>query len=293
MYRSLARSGKTALQNFRMAQKLAAEASTGTGSEQGKVSFGNEQIPESEKKERVGEVFKSVAKNYDFMNDLMSAGVHRAWKNHMVAQMVPFAGMRVLDVAGGTGDIAFRVLRRLEGLGSGLESGSEMSSVVVSDISEAMLEEGKKRAAKYESQFVNDRLQWVVADAEGLPFDDNAFDLYTVSFGIRNMTHREKALKEALRVLKPGGRFMCMEFSQVVNPVLRRMYDAYSFAVIPTLGRIIASDAGSYKYLVESIRNFPNQEEFAATIRASGFSNVTYENLTGGVIAIHSGIKLG
>lgn len=273
-------------------EELAASVSTDTGvSGEGTVSFGYKQIPEEEKAEQVREVFKSVASRYDLMNDVMSAGVHRLWKNAFVDRAVPFAGMKVLDVAGGTGDIAFRILEKLNALdrAAGYERDQAVSSIVVSDISPEMLDEGKKRAKNYAG---HEKLQWETADAEKLPFQDGSFDLYTVAFGVRNMTHKEKALAEAFRVLRRGGRYMCLEFSQVTNPVLSTLYDAYSFAVIPTMGRLIAADSNSYQYLVESIRKFPDQKSFAGMISDAGFSKVTYENMTGGMVAIHSGIKL-
>ena len=240
--------------------------------------FGFETIPEDQKAGRVHGVFSSVAARYDLMNDLMSAGVHRLWKDAMIDWLAPRRGMRLLDVAGGTGDIAFRFLRRLHGEGS----------AVVCDMTEAMLREGARRA---ESQGLRG-LDWMVGDAMKLPFPDGAFDAYTIAFGIRNVTRIEEALREACRVLKPGGRFLCLEFSQVSVPMLRRLYDAYSFNLIPPMGRMVTGDAESYRYLVESIRNFPDQESFAAMIRDAGFSRVQYRNLSMGIVAIHSGWRL-
>ncbi|KAF6080838.1 coenzyme Q5, methyltransferase [Phyllostomus discolor] len=200
--------------------------------------FGFETVSEEEKGGKVYQVFESVAKNYDVMNDMMSLGIHRIWKDLLLWKMHPFPGTQLLDVAGGTG------------------------------------------------------LAWVLGDAEELPFDDDKFDVYTIAFGIRNVTHVDRALQEAHRVLKPGGRFLCLEFSQVNNPLVSRLYDLYSFQVIPVLGEVIAGDWKSYQYLVESIRRFPCQEEFKEMIEDAGFQKVTYESLTSGIVAIHSGFKL-
>jgi demethylmenaquinone methyltransferase / 2-methoxy-6-polyprenyl-1,4-benzoquinol methylase len=195
-------------------------------------------------------VFTSVASRYDVMNDVMSVGIHRLWKDAMMDWLAPRAGQRLLDVAGGTGDIAFRFLRR-----------APSASAVVLDMTESMLVEGRKRA---EAQHLSDRLDWVVGDAMALPFEDGTFDVYTISFGIRNVTRIPDALREAFRVLKPGGRLMVLEFSQLPNPGMQWVYDRYSFNVIPRWGRSIAGDRDSYQYLVESIRKFPDQETFAA-----------------------------
>jgi 2-methoxy-6-polyprenyl-1,4-benzoquinol methylase len=232
------------------------------------------------------------------MNDLMSGGFHRLWKDHLVQSLAPFAGQRHIDVAGGTGDVAFRVLRAIKdaerNLGGSKENTDEAvscsGSVVVCDINAAMLEEGRRKAA---SQGVDTRgsIQWVEGNAECLPFENNEFDSYTIAFGIRNVTNRAAALREAWRILRPGGRFLCLEFSKVVVPGLQELYDLYSFNVIPEIGRVVAGDAESYRYLVESIRMFPGQEEFAQMIRDAGFTTVSYENLTAGVVAIHSGLK--
>jgi demethylmenaquinone methyltransferase/2-methoxy-6-polyprenyl-1,4-benzoquinol methylase len=212
------------------------------------------------------------------MNDLMSGGIHRLWKDAMMDWLAPRSGQRLLDVAGGTGDIAFRFLKRAPG-----------ARATVCDMTAAMLEEGRKRA---EARNLDDRLDWVVGDAMDLPFPDGAFDVYTISFGIRNVTKPEIALAEAFRVLKPGGRLMVLEFSQLPNPTMQWAYDRYSFNVIPTMGRVVTGDRDSYQYLVESIRKFPDQESFARMIRAAGFEQVKYRNLTMGVAALHSGWKL-
>ncbi len=240
--------------------------------------FGQETIPEAEKAGRVHGVFSSVAARYDVMNDVMSMGIHRLWKDAMMDWLAPRPGQRLLDVAGGTGDIAFRFLRRAEG-----------ASAVVCDMTEGMLDEGRKRA---EAAQLAERLQWVVGDAMALPFEDASFDVYTISFGIRNVTRPQEALSEAYRVLRPGGRLMVLEFSQLPNPAMQAAYDAYSFNVIPRMGEMIAQDRASYQYLVESIRRFPDQETFADMIRTAGFDMVKYRNLTMGVAALHSGWKL-
>jgi demethylmenaquinone methyltransferase/2-methoxy-6-polyprenyl-1,4-benzoquinol methylase len=240
--------------------------------------FGFETVPEAEKAGRVHGVFTSVASKYDVMNDVMSVGVHRVWKDAMMDWLAPRDGQRLLDVAGGTGDIAFRFLKR-----------APAASAVVLDMTESMLIEGRKRA---EAEAMSDRLDWIVGDAMALPFEDNSFDVYTISFGIRNVTRIEDALSEAFRVLRPGGRLMVLEFSQLPNPAMQWAYDRYSFNVIPRMGQVIAGDSASYQYLVESIRKFPDQERFATMIRQAGFAQVKYRNLTFGVAALHSGWKI-
>lgn len=240
--------------------------------------FGNREVPEDAKAGLVHEVFTSVASRYDVMNDLMSAGIHRVWKDAMMDWLAPRSGQRLLDVAGGTGDIAFRFLKRAPG-----------ATAVVCDLTESMLREGAKRA---EAQSLSGKIDWVVGDAMALPFEDSSFDVYTISFGIRNVTRPEDALAEAYRVLRPGGRLMVLEFSQLPNPGLQKAYDAYSFNVIPALGQLVTGDRASYQYLVESIRRFPDQATFAAMIEAAGFEQVRYRNLTQGVACLHSGWKL-
>ena len=240
--------------------------------------FGFEDIPESEKAGRVHGVFSSVANRYDLMNDLMSAGVHRLWKQAMIDWMAPRPGMDLLDVAGGTGDIAFRFLDRLKGDGS----------VKVCDMTQAMLDEGARRAEAQGIQGVD----WVCGDAMALPFPDKSFDVYTIAFGIRNVTRVQDALAEAYRVLRPGGRFMCLEFSQIPSPGLQWVYDRYSFNIIPPMGKVITGDRDSYQYLVESIRKFPAQDDFAAMIAEAGFGQVKYRNFSMGIVAIHSGWRL-
>jgi demethylmenaquinone methyltransferase/2-methoxy-6-polyprenyl-1,4-benzoquinol methylase len=240
--------------------------------------FGFEEIPEAEKAGRVHGVFSSVAARYDLMNDLMSARIHRLWKEAALDWLAPRRGMRLLDVAGGTGDVAFRFLDRVGGAGS----------VTVCDMTAAMLVEGRRRAERDRVEGV----EWVCGDAMKLPFPDRSFDAYTIAFGIRNVTRIEDALAEAHRVLKPGGRFLCLEFSRVPQPMLARAYDLYSFSVIPAMGQAVTGDRASYQYLVESIRRFPDQETFLSLIRAAGFARASYRNLTLGVAALHSGWRL-
>jgi demethylmenaquinone methyltransferase/2-methoxy-6-polyprenyl-1,4-benzoquinol methylase len=240
--------------------------------------FGFKDIPEDEKAGRVHGIFTNVASKYDIMNDVMSGGVHRLWKDAMMDWLAPRPGQRLLDVAGGTGDVAFRFLNR-----------APSAHATVCDMTESMLVEGRKRA---EAERLEGHLDWVVGDAMALPFPDASFDVYTISFGIRNVTRIEDALSEAFRVLKTGGRLMVLEFSQLPNPAMQWAYDRYSFNVIPVMGQVIAGDRDSYQYLVESIRKFPDQETFAQMIRVAGFEQVKYRNLTMGVAALHSGWKL-
>jgi demethylmenaquinone methyltransferase/2-methoxy-6-polyprenyl-1,4-benzoquinol methylase len=249
-----------------------------SGTEATTTHFGAREVPEAEKAGLVRGVFSSVAGRYDLMNDLMSGGVHRLWKDAMLDWIAPRSGQRLLDVAGGTGDIAFRFLRRAEG-----------SRAVVLDMTAAMLEEGRCRA---EADALAGRIDWREGDAMALPFGPSEFDVYTISFGIRNVTRIADALSEAFRVLKPGGRLMVLEFSRIPNASLQWLYDRYSFNLIPALGQAVTGDRDSYQYLVESIRRFPDQENFAGMIRAAGFGQVRYRNLTMGVAALHSGWKL-
>lgn len=241
--------------------------------------FGYEKIDPAAKQGKVRGVFDSVAENYDLMNDLMSGGVHRLWKNHLIRRIRPRASDRLLDVAGGTGDIAFRYRAKA----------GDDADITVCDINAEMLKVGRARA--FDRGIVSG-INWVEGNAEELPFEDNSFDVYTIAFGLRNVTRIDNAISEAFRVLRPGGRFFCLEFSAVENPLLAKIYDGFSFNVIPVIGDIVAHDRDSYQYLVESIRKMPPQEELAARIDIAGFDHVRYENLTGGVAAIHSGHKL-
>ncbi len=244
------------------------------------TSYGFQSVPPGEKQDRVNAVFHRVAQRYDIMNDVMSGGLHRLWKDAMVAWLAPSKtrAYHVLDVAGGTGDIAFRIV----------ESSNRNARATVLDINASMLDVGRERAAK---RGLADNVTFVEANAEDLPFEDRTFDAYTIAFGIRNVPRIDRALAQAHRVLKPGGRFLCLEFSEVEAPLLDRIYDAWSFNAIPRIGQAIAGDGEPYRYLVESIRKFPNQEAFAAMIRAAGFERVTYRNYTGGIAALHSGWK--
>jgi demethylmenaquinone methyltransferase/2-methoxy-6-polyprenyl-1,4-benzoquinol methylase len=240
--------------------------------------FGAETIPEGEKAGKVRDLFSDVANKYDVMNDVMSMGIHRIWKEAMMDWLAPRAGQKLLDVAGGTGDVSFKFLKRA---GHG--------HATVCDLTEGMLNEGRKRA---EAAAMQDSLEWVVGDAMALPFEDNTFDVYTISFGIRNVTRPQEALNEAYRVLKPGGRLMVLEFSQLPNPMMQKAYDLYSFNVIPRMGQLIANDRDSYQYLVESIRNFPDQETFLGMVKTAGFEQAKYRNLTMGIATLHSGWKI-
>ncbi|WP_292289550.1 bifunctional demethylmenaquinone methyltransferase/2-methoxy-6-polyprenyl-1,4-benzoquinol methylase UbiE [Marivita sp.] len=245
---------------------------------QSTTHFGFQDVPENEKAGRVQGVFSSVASKYDVMNDAMSFGIHRVWKDAMMDWLAPRPGQKLLDVAGGTGDISFRFLKRA---GSG--------TATVLDLTEPMLIEGRKRA---EANAMSDSLDWVVGDAMHLPFEDNTFDVYTISFGIRNVTRPQEALNEAFRVLRPGGRLMVLEFSQIPNELMQKVYDLYSFNIIPRLGQAIANDRDSYQYLVESIRKFPDQDTFLGMVRQAGFENAKYRNLSMGIACLHSGWKI-
>ena len=240
--------------------------------------FGFQDVPENEKAGRVQGVFSSVASKYDVMNDAMSFGIHRIWKDAMMDWLAPRPGQKLLDVAGGTGDISFRFLKR-----------AGRGDATVLDLTEPMLVEGRKRA---EANAMSDSLDWVVGDAMHLPFENNTFDVYTISFGIRNVTRPQEALNEAFRVLRPGGRLMVLEFSQIPNELMQKVYDLYSFNIIPRLGQAIANDRDSYQYLVESIRQFPDQDTFLGMVRQAGFENAKYRNLSMGIACLHSGWKI-
>jgi demethylmenaquinone methyltransferase/2-methoxy-6-polyprenyl-1,4-benzoquinol methylase len=246
------------------------------------IDFGFETVPTAEKSERVREVFNNVASNYDLMNDLMSGGKHRLWKDAFVTWLRPRAGMTIIDLAGGTGDIAFRILKHV-----GVDS--HTMAITVSDINHEMLKVGKDRAT---AKGFDEQLEWLCADAENLPVPNQSADAVTLAFGIRNMTDKPAALGEAYRILKPGGRFMCLEFSRLALPGLSGLYDKYSFQVVPKIGRCVAKDEPAYQYLVESIRKFPDQETFAQMIRDAGFDNVDYRNMSGGIAAMHSGWRV-
>jgi demethylmenaquinone methyltransferase/2-methoxy-6-polyprenyl-1,4-benzoquinol methylase len=246
------------------------------------TSFGYEEVTPEEKRQRVRGVFERVARRYDLMNDLMSGGVHRVWKDIFVTRLNPRPAMKVVDVAGGTGDIAFRIVKRTR-------DHLDPAEVTICDINAEMLAAGRTRE---DAERYADHLSWVCGDAECLPLPDASQDAYTIAFGIRNVSRLDQALAEAYRVLKPGGRFLCLEFSRAEVPGLDVLYDAFSFNVIPRLGRVVAGDEESYRYLVESIRKFPPQRQFAAKIAAAGFKRVDYRNLSGGIAAIHSGWKV-
>lgn len=243
-----------------------------------KTFFGFKEVDEKDKAGMVKGVFSNVAPKYDIMNDAMSLGVHRLWKDKFIKMLAPEKGSKLLDVAGGTGDIAFRFLNK-----------AQDGFVTVCDINPEMLAEGYKNSI---DKNILQGIEWVCGNAEKLPMADSSYDYYTIAFGIRNVTNIDAALKDAYRVLKPGGRFMCLEFSKVENPILAGLYDFYSFKVIPNIGQVVAGDRDSYQYLVESIRKFPTQNDFCKIIEKAGFSQVTYTNLSGGAVAIHSGWKV-
>jgi len=252
-----------------------------TAPEEMSTAYGFEQVGEGEKQGKVNDVFHSVANRYDLMNDFMSVGVHRLWKDAMVTKAAPSRTRpwQSLDVAGGTGDIAFRLI----------DASNKNAHVTVLDINGSMLDVGRDRAAK---KGLQDHVDFVEANAESLPFEDNRFDAYTVAFGIRNVPRMDHALAEAYRVLKPGGQLLVLEFSEVDVPILDKFYDLWSFNAIPPIGRMVTGDAESYQYLVESIRKFPNQRSFANYISQAGFERVQYTNMTGGIAALHTGWKI-
>lgn len=242
------------------------------------TQFGYKDVSPEEKTQGVIGVFDSVADSYDIMNDVMSGGLHRLWKDHFVRIARPRPRMKCLDVAGGTGDIAFRIRKKA----------GPSANITVFDLNQNMLNVGRDRAI--DKGWIND-FEWTCGDAAKLPFEDNSFDLYTIAFGLRNVTHIDTALKEAVRVLKPGGRFYCLEFSHVRNPILSKAYDFYSFTALPKMGELIAKDKDSYQYLAESIRKFPCQEDLKARMNEAGFKNSSFSNLSGGICAIHKGEK--
>jgi demethylmenaquinone methyltransferase/2-methoxy-6-polyprenyl-1,4-benzoquinol methylase len=250
-------------------------------SRNGESDFGFRRVPETEKAPLVRAVFDSVAGRYDLMNDLMSGGIHRWWKAEMVAWLNPRPGQRLIDVAGGTGDVACRALPRL--------MPDKGGQVIVCDATHQMLETGRARAL---DDGILAGIEWLCGDAERLPVADRSCDLYTIAFGLRNVTRIERALAEARRVLKPGGRFLCLEFTPAVTPMLQPLYDLYSFQVLPLLGQIVTGDRDAYAYLVESIRRFPAQSELSELIAAAGLDCIKFRNLTGGVAALHSAWRL-
>jgi demethylmenaquinone methyltransferase/2-methoxy-6-polyprenyl-1,4-benzoquinol methylase len=240
--------------------------------------FGDRRVGRAQKTMLVRDVFSSVADKYDLMNDLMSVGIHRLWKGAMIDWLNPRAGQNILDVGGGTGDIAFRILER-----------APNTKITVCDLTPAMLDQGRDRAV---DRGILSGIEWVAGNAERLPFDDMRFDAYTIGFCLRNVADWDAALREARRVLKPGGRFLCLEFSQVAIPALAKAYELYSFKVLPWLGQQVAGDRDSYQYLVESIRRFPNQETLAGMMAKAGLAQISYRNLSAGIAAMHSGWRI-
>lgn len=253
-----------------------------TGDPSGEADFGFRRIPSTEKARLVRRVFEAVAPHYDLMNDLMSLGVHRLWKAELIRWLNPRPGQALLDVAGGTGDIA---LRFLDHLGAGVAG----ALALVCDINHAMLAEGRDRAIDRGRLH---EIAWLCGDAEALPVAARSVDHVTIAFGLRNVTEIDRALGEMRRVLKPGGRFLCLEFSYVTEPLLARLYDLYSFTILPRLGQVVAGDREAYQYLVESIRRFPRQDDLARRMEGAGFERVTFRNLSGGIAALHSGWRL-
>ncbi len=241
------------------------------------TQFGEKHVTPDEKTQAVRGVFDSVADNYDLMNDLMSGGIHRLWKDRLVRMIRPKPGLKYLDVAGGTGDIAFRIHKK-----------APESDITVCDLNEHMLDVGRNRAI--DKGWLGG-FEWVTGNAENLPFPDSSFDVYTIAFGLRNVTRIDTALAEAARVLKPGGRFFCLEFSHVQEPIIAKAYDLFSFKVIPRIGKIVAKDEDSYQYLVESIRKFPKQKDLAKRMDSAGLKNAGFTNLSAGIATIHFGIK--
>lgn len=269
--------------------------------------FGFENVPISEKESKVRNVFENVAESYDVMNDLMSGGLHRYWKDELLSMTgvgpicqalrsntLDKGEFSILDVAGGTGDVAFRFLEAAGCPERAKSSGKDPINVTVCDINPEMLKVGERRARTRYGNAVLEQSQALTfkeGNAQYLPFEDNSFDLYTIAFGLRNVTDVDMALRDALRVLKPGGRFLCLEFSHVTNPAFAAVYDAYSFNVIPAVGEMVANDRDSYQYLVESIRKFCNQDELKSRLDKAGFTNTKYTNMTQGIVAVHEGWK--
>lgn len=242
------------------------------------TDFGYQQVPIAEKAEKVAEVFTSVAGKYDLMNDLMSLGVHRAWKKFTVELSAVRAGQQVLDIAGGTGDLTRQFIKRV----------GDTGYVYLADINAAMLNVGRDRLL---NEGITNNIGYIQANAEGLPFADNSFDCVTIAFGLRNVTDKDRALASMYRVLKPGGQLLVLEFSKPVLPIIKSIYDKYSFSVLPKLGEWVASDAASYQYLAESIRMHPDQETLKQMVLTAGFDKVKYHNLSNGIVALHRGWK--
>jgi demethylmenaquinone methyltransferase/2-methoxy-6-polyprenyl-1,4-benzoquinol methylase len=246
--------------------------------EEPSTHFGYQQVPEHEKASKVADVFHSVAPKYDLMNDVMSLGIHRLWKRYTIELSGARAGQTILDIAGGTGDLTYKFSQIVGTTGR----------VVLADINESMLRTGRDRLIDLG---VADNVTYIQADAEKLPFPGNTFDCITIAFGLRNVTHKEEALASMFRVLKPGGRLLVLEFSKPTNPLLTKVYDAYSFSFLPFMGKLIANDAESYRYLAESIRMHPDQETLKNMLASTGFADCKYHNMTGGVVALHLGVK--
>lgn len=291
-----ARRMRNSVARFSQASAASAEGraeSNTAGEPREETHFGYTNVDVNAKKPLVSEVFHRVAHNYDVMNDVMSAGIHRVWKHELLMMLNPQPGHKHLDVAGGTGDVSFGVLETIKANSTNVADPAP-SHITVCDINPSMLGVGEQRAQDkgYLSGKWGVGMDFVEGDAEKLPFEDNSFDAYTIAFGLRNVTHIDLALAEARRVLKPGGRFMCLEFSQLDNALLQKLYDAYSFAVIPAMGQVVANDRDSYQYLVESIRKFPPQAELLQRMEDEGLRCGRYTNLTNGVVAIHSAFKL-
>ena len=251
---------------------------TKPSTDQKTTHFGYEQVSVDDKADRVAGVFHSVAAKYDVMNDLMSGGVHRLWKRFTIELSAVRPGHKVLDIAGGTGDLAYKFSKLV----------GDDGQVILSDINSSMLNVGRDRLI---NRGVNNNVQYAQLDAQYLPFDDNTFDCITIAFGLRNVTDKDMALRSMLRVLKPGGRLLVLEFSKPKNPLLSKVYDEYSFRVLPMMGKLITQDADSYRYLAESIRMHPDQETLKTMMNTAGFANTEYYNMTGGVVALHKGIK--
>ncbi|WP_339878519.1 bifunctional demethylmenaquinone methyltransferase/2-methoxy-6-polyprenyl-1,4-benzoquinol methylase UbiE [Pseudidiomarina gelatinasegens] len=247
-------------------------------SNQDTIDFGYKQVAKTEKQNLVANVFNSVAQKYDVMNDLMSFGIHRLWKRYTIDCSGVRSGMKVLDIAGGTGDLTAQFSRRVGPTGE----------VVLADINDAMLEVGRD---KLRNRGIVGNVRYVQANAEELPFADDSFDIITIAFGLRNVTDKQKALESMFRVLKPGGRLLVLEFSKPIQPILNQAYDFYSFNILPKMGQMVAGDAESYQYLAESIRMHPDQATLKGMMEQAGYEQVTFDNLTGGIVALHRGFK--